>query len=459
MMGSENPETLLSQAAPKSAEIAPQRVMRGYRYRLAPTPEQEAVFLKISGVCRLVWNLALEQRETFLSRQEREMKECRNGEFRKLNPERHRPAYRTAPGAEPIAFLNAAEQSRQLTELGEEFDFIRECPRAPKARTLQSLEEAYKRMFARTGGTPRYKRKGEHDAFSYHMKHGVKVERLNAKRARVHLPGITNARRRDTWIKMRIHRDLPDRLLEATITRKACGWDISFTCSIEDMRRDNGASVGIDRGVAIPAMLSTGEPLGQDMKAHLAKLEADRRRAQKKASRGVYGSNRNRRAMRRVEKVAEKQARVRNDFWHKASRDIANRFGTVVIEDSISLDASKFEKGLKRTRGKNDRQTRDRRRQILDMGWHDFAFMLDYKCVKAIRVEPRDVMRMCGACGHMEKKIRENQADFFCRNCGHGDGADLDAALNILTRGSGRPWLDVEGGTGHPEKRQSEAGR
>ena len=333
-MGTENPSPLSGQTARKpSFEGESPRAMRGYRYRLMPTPEQETTFRKTAGVCRLIWNLALEQRMAFLARQRRELYEFRDVQFRKLNPDRRFPAYRSGPRAERLAFLDAAEQERQLTALREEFDFVRECNRGPQSRTLRALEQAFKRSFAKTGGPPNFKRKGGYEAFSYHMKHKVKLERLNAKWARIHLPGISDPRRKDSWIKIRLHRALPDRLLEVAIRRTADGWEISFNCSVEDERSDNGAAVGIDRGVALPAMMTTGEALGQDMKARLAKLEADRRRSQKRANRGQSGSNRNERAKRRIAKIAEKQSRVRQDYWHKTSRDIANRYGTAVIEN------------------------------------------------------------------------------------------------------------------------------
>ena len=40
-------------------------ILRGFRYKLAPTAEQEVLFRQFSGVCRLVYNLALEQRRDF----------------------------------------------------------------------------------------------------------------------------------------------------------------------------------------------------------------------------------------------------------------------------------------------------------------------------------------------------------------------------------------------------------
>jgi putative transposase len=38
------------------------RVHKAYRFRIYPTDEQRALLAKVVGLCRLVYNLALEQR-------------------------------------------------------------------------------------------------------------------------------------------------------------------------------------------------------------------------------------------------------------------------------------------------------------------------------------------------------------------------------------------------------------
>ena len=40
-------------------------IARGFRFKLDPTPEQDALLRQFAGVCRLVYNLALEQRATW----------------------------------------------------------------------------------------------------------------------------------------------------------------------------------------------------------------------------------------------------------------------------------------------------------------------------------------------------------------------------------------------------------
>jgi putative transposase len=37
-------------------------IARGFRFKLEPLPEQEALSRQFAGVCRLVYNLALERR-------------------------------------------------------------------------------------------------------------------------------------------------------------------------------------------------------------------------------------------------------------------------------------------------------------------------------------------------------------------------------------------------------------
>jgi hypothetical protein len=37
-------------------------INRGFRYKLMPTAEQESLFCQFAGVCRLIYNLAIEQR-------------------------------------------------------------------------------------------------------------------------------------------------------------------------------------------------------------------------------------------------------------------------------------------------------------------------------------------------------------------------------------------------------------
>jgi transposase len=71
-------------------------VHRAFRYKLAPTAEQEVLFRQFAGVCRLIYNLALEQRRDWWRHYQRQTG-CR---------------------------LNYVAQARDLTVLRAEYDWI-----------------------------------------------------------------------------------------------------------------------------------------------------------------------------------------------------------------------------------------------------------------------------------------------------------------------------------------------
>ena len=122
-------------------------------------PEQEQQFRQFAGVCRLVWNLALEQRRDWWRQ------------------------YQARTGNN----LNYVTQSRQLTDLRSEFDFIRAVSQTAQQCVLKDLETVFRNFFADRGGFPKVKKKGVNDAFSFDGRQ-IKIEKLNAKWSRVRLP-------------------------------------------------------------------------------------------------------------------------------------------------------------------------------------------------------------------------------------------------------------------------------
>ncbi|HEX8006799.1 MAG TPA: zinc ribbon domain-containing protein [Trebonia sp.] len=84
--------------------------------------------------------------------------------------------------------------------------------------------------------------------------------------------------------------------------------------------------------------------------------------------------------------------------------------------------------------------------------------------VAVVFVDPRFTSQQCRMCGHTAPENRESQAVFRCRQCGHADHADANAARNILARGlltTGEAVPADARGHGHhararPRKRQRE---
>lgn len=379
---------------------------RGFTFRLYPTSGQEDSFVRFSGVCRLVWNLALEQRRD------------------------HWRRYQARTGNN----LNYVTQARELTALRAEFDFIRRVHVTPLQRTLKALDETYRRAWQGLGGYPEPKKKGVHDAFSYAGREIV-CEAINRRWGRVRLPKIG-------WVKFRLTRPIAGTIREATVSRTALGWQVSIGCLIDTDAAAPSSAVGIDRGVTVPLMLSDGT--SYLLPEGIAAMARRIRKAQRVASRRKRGSVRHAKAQRRVAALKARQARVRKDWAHKATTAICRRFGTVVVERLRTKNMTASASGTVAEPGRNVAQKRGLNRAILNVGWHQIETMLLYKAHRLVKVNPAFSSQTCASCGTVDSRSRESQAVFVCAACGHRDNADRNAAAVILHRGN-TPGVEAAG--------------
>jgi putative transposase len=289
-------------------------------------------------------------------------------------------------------------------------------------------------------GYPSPRKKGVNDAFRFQGRE-IETRKLNAKWSAVRLPKIG-------WVKYRSTRPLIGKTLNATVSLSADGWHIAFACEVEHAAvATDLPSVGIDRGVANTLTLSTGEHLR--LPASLADLDRRKRKAQRVLSRRKRGSARYAKARRRVAALQARAARIRRDWQHKASLNIARRFGAVVLESLATKNMTRSAKGTMDAPGTNVRQKAGLNRAILEQSWFGFETMLAYKLDERggylAKVDPRFTSQTCSACGTVDRESRESQASFCCRHCGFCAHADLNAAINIERRWN-TPLLSVEAG-------------
>src|SRR5690242_157283 len=108
-----------------------QAIYRAFRFRAYPTSEQEVVLQQYAGVCRLVYNLAYEQRRDFWRQYLR-------------------------AHSRPISFVS---QSAELTQLRAQYDWIKAVPAHAAAYALQDLDRAFANFFAGRAKYPRPRRR------------------------------------------------------------------------------------------------------------------------------------------------------------------------------------------------------------------------------------------------------------------------------------------------------------
>lgn len=350
-----------------------------------------------AGACRFIYNLALEQRRDFW----RQAKA--NG-----------------------VHLNYVQQNRELTALRAECEWLAAAHSTPLTRELINLDGAFRSFFAGRAGFPTFHSRRGSQSF-YHKGNEVRFVKLSARWTHVRVPKVG-------MVKMRVSRAWRGRVVSATFIQDALGWHVALGCEIEhEAVPTTLPAIGIDRGIANTLAMSTGELLSTTPTNRLEKIK---KRAQRILARRVRGSNRHRKQRLRVSKIAAKIARVRADWRHKTTTDLARRYGTVAVETLRTTNMTRAGKGK---RGLN--------RSILEQGWGAFETTLAYKLEERggslVKVNPAYTSQECSACGTIDKASRESQASFACRHCGFAAHADTNAAINILRR-STAPIL-VEG--------------
>jgi putative transposase len=380
-------------------------ISRGYRYKLALLPRHEELLRQFAGVCRHVFNLALEQRTTW--------------------GRSHRIGY--------------VSQAADLTKLRAEFDWVRAVYVSCQQQALRDLDRSFRNFFAGRAAFPRPRKRGENDTFRFPGRE-VETKRLNGKWSAVRLPKIG-------WVKFRDTRPMRGVVKNATVSLDATGWHVSFACELaQEAPAPRHEVVGIDRGVAPTLALSTGETI--TMPVSLERIELQKRKAQRIAARRKRGSKRRLRSLRRVARLQARQGRIRRDFHHRAALDVARRFGVAVMEDLNAGGMTAAARSTIAEPGCNVRQRAALNRNIRNAGWHQLATILSYKMVErggqVVTVPARFTSQTCAACGVVDARSRESQARFICISCGHPNRADVNAAINIERRWN-TPLLDVEG--------------
>ncbi len=396
------------------------RINRGFRYRLEPTPEQEQLFDQFAGVCRLVYNLALEQRRDYWRQ------------------------YKSNVGRS----ISWASQSREVSDLRREYDWIAAVPRVCLEQALRDLDKAFGAFFAGRARYPKFRRSGLNDSL-YFLARDIEVRRLNRKWATVRLPKVG-------WVKLRLTRPLSGKVRNIRVTRSGGRWFGAVLCEWESTAAQPPATeVGIDRGVAQTLTLSTGHHY---QAPSLDCLQAAHRRAQRVLARRKKGSGRYLMQRSRVAALAARATRIRTDWCHRTSTAIARSYGLVAIEALNIKGMTASAAGTIEEPGAGVAQKRGLNRSILEQCWGRFAEQLEYKLAERggvlISVPAHFTSQTCASCGVVDARSRESQAVFRCVACGHVDNADTNAAKEILRRSTS--GLDVEARVAGPLKRQPE---
>src|SRR6516225_1460888 len=300
------------------------------RYRLLPTPAQEAALRGHCAHARYVWNLAVEQHAHW------------------------HPGRKRGPG-----YL---EQCRQLTAARAEHPWLAAGSQMVQQQALRDFAQAVANYFGGTHGRPSWRKAGRDEGFRIVAVRPGHVRRLSRKTGEVWIP-------KAGWLRFRWSRALSPGVKSYRVTRDSAGrWHIAFAAiPVPVPAPGNGQVAGIDRGVTVSAALSTGEMLRVPaLPGHQHKRL---RRLERKLARARRGSNRRARVKHAIARLRAREADRRKDWCEKASTSIARRFDVICAEDLKITNMTRSARGTVAAPGRSVAAKAGLNRAIHRSGW------------------------------------------------------------------------------------------
>lgn len=357
-------------------------VTAGIKRQFKPTKKQAILLDKHFGANRFIWNRFLESRKT---------------------------AYQ-----ENKKTSNYYKDAKILTELKQkkEFKWLYEVSSVSLQRTLDQLNDAYKRFFKKHSQFPNFKKKRFAQSYTLVGKIRVKGNMLFISKF---MEGL----------KFKTPIEGVKKINNVTIRRTA-GGKYYFSLSVEIEKKSLPKStkkIGIDLGLKDFLVRSDGERV----KAFkpFVKTQAKMKEVQVHLSRKKKGSSRFKKQKLKVGKLYDKITNCRANFLHQSSAKLIRSFGFIALEDLAV---------------KNLVQNHRLAKHIADVSWGEFIRQLEYKSewygrnlVQIDRFYPSS--KTCNSCGFINQDLTLKDRTWECGGCKKTLDRDLNAAKNILIEG------------------------
>lgn len=386
---------------------------KSYKFRAYPDVATATALDRGIGCTRLVYNLALAQRQMF----------GRRG--RRLDP------------------------SAELVDLKREFSFIKKDAFSQcLQQALRDLDAAYQAFFEGRARYPTPRRKFVNDSMRFPQPYTKRGIAIVLGRGSIKLPKFG-------WIRIERHRKIKGRMRNVTVTREGERWFVAIQTELEvrepPLRTDLPA-IGLDIGIHQPIATSEGETITlpqmtKEESAHRAKLA-------RKLSRTRKGSAGREEARRRLQRFDRHIADRRKDARHKETTRLVQSHGLIGIEDLNVRAMTASARGTAEAPGRQIAQKAGLNRRMLDVSPGEIRRQLTYKAGWAGRVivaiPPAYTSQECSSCG-ARGHIARGERQFACERCGAELDRDTNAARNIRTRaitehgrrtGGDSPWIE-----------------
>ena len=356
---------------------------KAYKFRIYPDEEQKVLFAKTFGCVRFIFNRMLTDKIEHYEKT-----------HDKLN--------------------NTPAQYK------EEFPWLKEVDSLALANAQMNLQTAYNNFFRdKKIGFPKFKSKKRNKSSYTTNNQKSTIQIIDGK---LKLPKIG-------LVKVRQHRRIPENymLKSVTISQTPSGKyyaSILFEYDNQVQEQKLHDFIGLDFSMRELYKDNNGnEP---SYPRYYRQAEKKLIREQRKLSLMRKGSKNRDKQRIKVARMHEKVSNQRKDFLHKQSRQIANAYDCVCIED---LDMKIMS------------QTMYFGKSVFDNGWGMFVTYLKYKLEeqgkKLVKVDKFFASsQTCSSCGYVNKETKNLAVRAWdCPQCGVHHDRDINAAINIRNEG------------------------
>lgn len=363
---------------------------KAYKFRIYPNEEQRVLLGKTFGCVRLVYNHYLDMKVK---------------------------AYKDNNKS-----LTYNDCAKDLVNLKTEKEFLKEIDSIALQQSLRHLDTAYKNFFRdKKVGFPKFKsRKSHHYSYStVCINNNIKLDS-----GHLILPKLKA-------IKIKQHREIPIDYILKSVTISKTPTDKYYASILYEYEAEVKAvepikSIGLDFSMQDLFVSSESDiKVDEEFLKFFRKSQDKLAREQRILSHRQRGSNRYYEQKRKVAKIHEKVANQRKDYLHKVSREIANSYDYVSIEDLNMQGMS---------------QVLNFGKSVADNGWGMFTTFLSYKLgergkqlVKIDKWYPSS--KTCHICGYINKDLLLSERKWVCPCCNSELNRDFNASLNIKNKG------------------------
>ena len=362
-------------------EQLPEKKNKGYRFRIYPNKDQQTLLAKTFGCVRFIYNKML---------------------------------------ADKIAHYEETGKTLYCypSQYKKEYPWLREVDSLALVGAQNSLKTAYSNFFRdKDVGFPKFKSKHDHhQSYTTNLVNG----NIALRDEKLKLPKLG-------WIKVRQHREIPEgyTLKSVTVSRTSSGKYYASILyeygAVINMVEPNDL-IGLDFSMSELYVDDNGTR--PEYPRPYRKAQEKLAREQRKLSRRKKGGRNRDKQRIKVARLHEQITNQRKDFLHKRSREIANSYDAVCIED-LNMKAMS--------------QALNFGKSVSDNGWGMFTGMLAYKLsdrgkhlVKVDKWFPSS--KMCSHCGAVKSELHLSERTFTCE-CGFAIDRDQNAAINIRNEG------------------------